>query len=79
VLGVEGDYLDTFNDNGCNWKLGVEYRHYEFDDETTTPRIYATGGPSANNRWTLDPDADSVTVRLTYVFGCESDEPAPLK
>ena len=61
-----------------NWKLGLEYRHYEFDDETTTPRIYATGGPSANNRWTLDPDADTVTARLTYVFGCEG-EPAPLK
>jgi hypothetical protein len=33
----------------------------------------------AADRWALDPDADSVTARLTYVFGCESDEPAPLK
>jgi outer membrane immunogenic protein len=62
-----------------NWKLGVEYRHYEFDDKSITPILNLTGAPLPLNRWTLDPDADSVTARLTYVFGCESDEPAPLK
>jgi outer membrane immunogenic protein len=61
-----------------NWKLGVEYRHYEFDDKTITVTLNAGGLPAAD-RWALDPDADSVTARLTYVFGCESDEPAPLK
>jgi outer membrane immunogenic protein len=62
-----------------NWKLGLEYRHYEFDDKTITPTFNATGLPSPGDRWRLDPDADSVTARLTYVFGCEGDEPAPPK
>jgi opacity protein-like surface antigen len=26
-----------------NWKLGLEYRHYEFDDKTITPTLNASG------------------------------------
>jgi outer membrane immunogenic protein len=60
-----------------NWKLGVEYRHYDFDAKATTPIF--NGNPNLLHRWTLDPDADTVTARLTYVFGCDGGEPAPLK
>jgi outer membrane immunogenic protein len=58
-----------------NWKIGVEYRHYEFEDENITP----TGDDGAALRSTFSPTADTVTARLSYVFGGEREEPAPLK
>jgi outer membrane immunogenic protein len=61
-----------------SWKIGVEYRHYEFDTITTTPS--AGGAPVPIDRWTLDPSADTVTARLSILFGRDREQaPIPLK
>jgi|SRR5581483_2689224 len=62
------------------WTAGIEYRHYEFDDNVTSPYcLTATcsggAGPSVPIR--VDASTDSVTARVSWKFGREA--PAPLK
>jgi outer membrane immunogenic protein len=61
-----------------NWKIGFEYRHYEFEDENLTPTA-PSGTPFPDDRSTFSPTADTLTARLSYVFGGQREEPAPLK
>ena len=61
-----------------NWKIGVEYRHYEFEDANLTPTT-PSGVSLPDDRSTFSPTADAVTARLSYVFGTDREEPAPLK
>ena len=58
-------------------KIGVEYRHYEFENDTVTP--FNSGVAVPDDRWSLDTNVDSVTARLTYLFGSDRYEPVPLK
>ena len=60
-----------------NWMLGLEYRHYDFNSKTLVP--HTPGGAAVPfDTWTLDPSADTITLRLSYKFG--RDEPVrPLK
>ena len=51
-----------------NWKIGVDYRHYEFEDVDITPTA-DNGAPLPGERSTFSPTADAVTARLSYVFG----------
>ncbi len=55
-----------------NWKLGVEYRHYDFDSTLTSTTFIDDSSE-------VGPTVDSVTARLTYLFGRPSEPPAPLK
>jgi outer membrane immunogenic protein len=77
---LDGWYFGGGVDMALNgdWKLGVEYRHYDFDDETITPHD-TSGTPVLADRWSLDTSADTVTARLSYVFGRNRYEPEPLK
>ena len=59
-------------------KIGVEYRHYEFENDTVTP-FNSSGVAVPADRWSLDTNVDSVTARLTYLFGRDRYEPVPLK
>jgi outer membrane immunogenic protein len=59
-------------------KIGVEYRHYEFENDTVTP-VNSSGVAVPADRWSLDTNVDSVTGRLTYLFGRDRYEPVPLK
>jgi opacity protein-like surface antigen len=61
----------------ANWKIGFEYRHYEFEDEDITPG--SGSGPVFDDRATFSPTADTLTARLSYVFGAEREETPPLK
>ena len=69
---------------GSDWALspnvifGIEYRHYQFTEDTITPRDNL-GIPVPEGRWTLDPSADSVTARLSFKLDTRAAEPAPLK
>jgi outer membrane immunogenic protein len=57
------------------WSVGLEYRHYEFNDELHIQHAPA-GGVNDNPRF-VDPSMDTVAVRLTWRF--DRPEPAPLK
>jgi outer membrane immunogenic protein len=60
-----------------NLVFGIEYRHYEFDTNSTVP-VTPGGVAVPFDRWSLDATADSVTARLSYKFGREP-EYRPLK
>jgi opacity protein-like surface antigen len=62
------------------WTIGLEYRHYEFDEATYSPtRTVATTGlldlSQPSNR--ADATSDIVTLRASWKFGRPA--PAPLK
>ena len=61
-----------------SWKIGAEYRHYEFDTITATP-VDAAGAPTPAERWSLDSSADTVTARLSFIFGRAQEATFPLK
>ncbi len=62
-----------------DWVLGIEYRHYDFSDETYTrvcPLAAAVGvagvagsGCTLNNSGIVDPGLDTVTLRLSWKWG----------
>jgi outer membrane immunogenic protein len=49
--------------------LGGEYRHYNFRSQTAVPTIAATGLPNPFDTWTVKPQADTFSVRLSWLFG----------
>jgi outer membrane immunogenic protein len=51
-----------------SWTIGIEYRHYEFEDTTHVPATVG-GVLVVADRRTLDTTADSVTLRLNYKIG----------
>jgi len=57
------------------WMLGIEYRHYEFGEETMLTHD-GTGVLSADVR-SLEPSLDTVTLRASWKF--DRPESAPLK
>lgn len=61
-----------------NWKIGAEYRHYEFEDLDITPRD-PSGAPLPAERASVSPSADAIVARLSYVFGGDREERVPLK
>jgi outer membrane immunogenic protein len=57
------------------WTVGLDYRHYEFEDElflTHTP-----AGVLSADRRNVDPSLDIVTLRVSWKLG--RPEPKPLK
>jgi outer membrane immunogenic protein len=62
------------------WTVGLEYRHYEFEDATATPFLTNNGGPSGTADITIDPTVDTVTARVAWRWDFPSRAPAkPLK
>lgn len=66
---------------GIDWALtpsvilGLEYRHYDFDSKLHVPSV--PGGPAVfDARYKVDPEADMVTARLSFLIG-RQPEPAP--
>ena len=68
----------TYFGGGIDWQVltrpggalvaGIEYRHYEFQSQTVVPIIVATGAPIAVNTWTIQPRADTIEARLSWLF-----------
>jgi outer membrane immunogenic protein len=52
----------------AGWTIGVEYRHYQFDDSFRIPVTPAAAQVVAD-RHDLDVTVDTLTVRLNYKFG----------
>ena len=51
-----------------NWIVGAEYRHYEFGSQTAIP-ITPAGVSVPFDTWTLKAKADTISVRLSWLFG----------
>ena len=51
-----------------SWILGAEYRHYFLNTATVVP-LTAAGAPVAADTYTMKPKADTVVLRLSYLFG----------
>jgi outer membrane immunogenic protein len=49
--------------------MGAEYRHYDFGSQTAIPTIATSGLPNAFDTWTLKPKADTISLRLSWLFG----------
>jgi outer membrane immunogenic protein len=47
---------------------GIEYRHYWFQDVTATPISTVTGAPVNFNTWTIQPRADTIEAKLSWLF-----------
>jgi opacity protein-like surface antigen len=54
------------------WTVGVEYRHYDFDVDTT--QAFSPSGSPTFLR-TIDPTTDSVTARVSWKWGREAITP----
>jgi outer membrane immunogenic protein len=46
---------------------GIEYRHYWFQSVTATP-TFAGGGPNNIDTWSIQPQADTVEAKLSWLF-----------
>jgi len=66
-LGVGVDWQAMVTPSGA-LVVGVEYRHYDFESATVVPTIVGTGAPNPFNTWTLKPQADTVELRLSWLF-----------
>ena len=58
------------------WTMGVEYRHYEFEEQTFLTNF--VGGGLTGDVRTVDPSMDAVTLRASWKFG-RSERVGPLK
>jgi opacity protein-like surface antigen len=58
------------------WTIGLEYRHYEFDDVSVTPHTPA-GVSVPALAFNADPSSDAVTLRASWKLG--RPEARPLK
>jgi outer membrane immunogenic protein len=47
---------------------GIEYRHYWFQDVTATPILAGTGLPNNFDTWTIQPRADTIEAKLSWLF-----------
>lgn len=67
------------------WTIGLDYRHYQFDDATYDPSCRGIGGActavgnivSAGDRFNADASADIVSLRVSWKLG--RPEAKPLK
>jgi outer membrane immunogenic protein len=65
-----------------DWVIGLEYRHYELDDNFYTPTVNLTGGGvgiGINSPNTADVSTDTVTLRVSWKLGRPAPVAPPLK
>jgi outer membrane immunogenic protein len=62
-----------------NWTIGLDYRHYFFDDNLELARAVVGGvwGPLPNDNARFDMSSDIISLRVSWKLG--RPEPAPLK
>jgi opacity protein-like surface antigen len=62
----------------AGWTVGLDYRHYEFNDATYFPNPLAGGLPNPALLNFADATADSVTIRVSWKLG-RPEPVVPLK
>lgn len=62
--GVGLDW-QVWNTPGGALVAGIEYRHYWFNSVTTTA---IPNGPGLGDQWTIQPHADTVEAKLSWLF-----------
>ena len=62
----------------AGWTVGLEYRHYEFEDQTFLTNF--VGGGLTGDVRTIDPSLDTVSLRVSWKFDRPNPAPArPMK
>jgi len=57
----------VWNTPGGALVAGIEYRHYWFQSVTATP-VTVGGFLDTNNTWTIQPHADTIEAKLSWLF-----------
>jgi outer membrane immunogenic protein len=78
VESTETSHNGAYIGGGVDWQVwntpsgalvaGIEYRHYWFNSQTATPILATTGLANVADTWTIQPHADTVEAKLSWLF-----------
>jgi len=56
---------------------GIEYRHYWFNSVSATPILAASGLSNPTDQWSIQPHADTIEAKLSWLFNWGGPGAAP--